>query len=183
MKIYLLSANKDSSIIERIKSTLKNSNHKVDVNIIDVKNKDDYSSDEVNHILKYDLVLVEGSNTNAQLGYESAFALEKGVPVVVLYHDETGNRDLFPLMALNPKSKLIIRGYKVAELETQLEDTVNEVENYNNNQFRLSFNKQTSDYLKWVSENKKITKSDYIRGLIDLAMKKDTKYKSYIKPS
>jgi hypothetical protein len=181
MKIYLLSANKNASSIEKIQSTLKKSKNKTDISIVESENLEDYASKNMDQILNYDVVLIEASTRNSQLGYEAAFALENNIPVVVLYHDETGNKDLFPLIALNPKTKLIIKAYKMQNIESEVETAISEIEDFNNNKLTLSFNKQTSGFLNWISDNKKIAKSDYIRSLVDAAMKKNTAYRNFLK--
>ncbi len=181
MKIYLRTALKDKSILEKIKSTLKNANHKVESSILEVENKDDYSSSDTNNILKYDLFVVEASVSNAQLGYEAAFALERNIPTVVIYNDETGSKSLFPLMALNPKTKLIIKGYKKSELEADIKNILNEIEDYIDSRFTLNLTPQIAEFLNWISDRKKTTRSGYVRGLIEAALRKNTEYKAYRK--
>jgi hypothetical protein len=181
MKIYLRTALKDKSVLEKIKSVLRKANHKVDCSILEVENKDDYSSPDTNNILKYDLFLIEASASNSQLGYEAAFALENNIPTVVIYNDETDSKSLFPLMALNPKTKLIIKGYKKSELEVDIRSFLTEIEDYISSRFTLNLTPQIAEFLNWISGHKKTTRSGYVRGLIEAAMKKSMEYKAYLK--
>lgn len=181
MKVLLRTTIKNKEIADQIENTLKKAGHTVDVSILKIKNKDEYSSTDKEMILKYDLILVEASEPAAQLGFEAAFALEKNIPTILFYNDETGNNSLFPLMGMNPSSKLIIKGYKKEELEQEIKNALEEIEKYLDNRFTMNLTPQIADFLNWISKNTKITRSDYIRSLIENALKKNTNYKKFLK--
>lgn len=183
MKVLVRTTPQNKKTSEKITSILKKAGHKADLSITKNTNKDEYSATDTEVIAKYDLLVVEASQQNAQLGFEVGFALDKNIPAIVVYNDETGNNSLFPLMSVKPGSKLIIKGYKTAELEQIIKNAVLEIENYIDNRFTMSLSPQISEFLNWVADKMKTTRSDYVRSLIESALKKNTEYKKYLKGS
>lgn len=176
MKIYLRSSIQEKSAIGKIESAIKNVGHKVESSTSDTNNND-YSSSETSAISKCDVFMVEASTPTAQLGFELAFATEKGIPTVILYRDDAG----MPLVAVNSKTKPVIRSYKVNEIEKDIKNILEEISNKIDNQFTFNLTPQISEFLNWITSNNKINRADYIRGLIDNARQKSTEYKNFKK--
>jgi len=183
MKVLVRATPQYKKASEKIVAIIKKAGHKVDATTAESPNKDEYSTENKEIIARYDLLFIEASQHTAQLGFEIGFALDKNIPVIVVYHDETGENPLFPLMSVKPDSKLIIRGYKEAEFGGVVKKAVQEIENYFDNRFTMILSPQISEFLNWVSNKMRTTRSDYVRSLIESALKKNTEYKKYLKGS
>lgn len=181
MKIYFRSTSKDKIINNQISDSIKDLDHKINASQYKTKNKDTYSSNETDNILKHDLFIIEASEPSSKAGFETAFAIDKGIPTIVLHLNTPNSKPFFPLIGIEPKSKLIIKGYKPEELEELIPQLIKEVEDYKDNRFTLELTPQISEFLNWISIKKKISRSNYIRSLIEAALKKNTDYKKFQK--
>lgn len=121
-----------------------------------------------------DLVIAEVSHPSLGVGHEISIALEKGKPVVAL-HNGTGAAHLFEGMQ---SEKMIVIDYTIANLKTMLSDAIDFAKDQIDTRFNFFIAPRHSHYLDWISKQKKIPRSAYLRSLIKKDMHDNEEYTS-----
>lgn len=120
-----------------------------------------------------DIIVFEVSKPSLAVGQEINIALSLNKPVIALYmagkaphilRDEAG--DL-----------LILSEYTDADLEDTLKDALEYAISHQDVRFNFFISPFIGRYLDWVSENKKIPRSVYLRSLIEDDMARNPDYK------
>ena len=189
MKIYFSAAliykDKRGKSYDRIMDSINKSGHKLlnygmEREVLDIKQQD--SNQFRNHyksVLKWmnqsDLVVVEASfPSTMHIGHEISLALDKGKPVVVLY--EKGFSPFFLEGA--DKDKLILSEYNSENLEEVLSDAIEYAASQQDVRLNFFISPAIGNYLDWISKEKKIPRSVYLRGLIEKDMEDSEEYNS-----
>lgn len=121
------------------------------------------------NISRSDLVVVEISfPSTVNIGHELSIALEKGKPVIALYHKD--NDPIF--LRGKEKEKLIIVPYDDDDLEQVLKDAVEYATGKADTRFNFFISRRLSSYLDWIAKNRRIPRAVYLRQLISREMRK-----------
>jgi len=125
-------------------------------------------------IVRADAIVVEATTQVLGTGYEIALALQLEKPVIVLYRDKGKNT---PHVLKGVESEKL-QTYKYSD-ET-LEKTLTMALEYARDTIDVRFNffisPRINRYLDWVSKEKKVPRSVYLRTLIEVDMKKHPEF-------
>ena len=134
------------------------------------------SYDEIiNHIKKADLIVAEISYPSTSVGHEITYALNNSKQVVLLHLPDKSSRLLEGIR--NPN--LYIVEYNLQNLKEALKKVVDKVEKNMNVRFNFFLPKILQAQLDSVAMNQRVSKSEYIRQLIEKDMKKNKRYYLY----
>jgi len=136
--------------------------------------KIDYYRQVLNWIKNCDVVVTEASYPSLGVGFEISTALEKGKPVIVLYTEGEGPHFLEGLES----EKLIIIKYSLDDLKQQLKDSLQFAAEQADIRFNFFIPPSISNYLDWISKEKRIPRSVYLRRLIEADMGKNPEYEA-----
>jgi len=113
----------------------------------------------------------------SSLGVGSAIsiALDKGKPVLALY--KTGKEPHFLFGLGLEDEKLILIPYKeVSEIPNIVRKGLKQVRAIQDIRFNFFVSPKISNYLHWISKEKRVPRSVYLRRLIEEDMKKEKEY-------
>ena len=117
-------------------------------------------------IKKAECVFVETSYSSASVGYMIAFAVQMSKPVIIFY---SGSAEPFLFRTLeNTNEKLqVIRYNTLDELRNEIPAALAFASASMDTRFNFFVSPDQVDYLDWVAENRKISRSVYLRNLIN----------------
>lgn len=190
MKFYISHSisqltDKTKKSVERVVERLEGSGHTViskfnlNKKLVDIKSQSEKESiEEQKRLTKLkknaDIVIVEASYPSFGVGQEISISLSLNKPVIVLYQkgksphilrDENG--DL-----------LILAEYTDENLVRVLDDSIDYASSNQDVRFNFFISPTIGNYLDWISQNKKIPRSVYLRNLIELDMESNEEFNS-----
>ncbi len=122
------------------------------------------------NISSAEIVVVEISfPSTVNVGHELSVALEKGKPVIALYHE--GYDPIF-LHGLN-EDKLYLSPYNENDLEDIVRAGINYALEQTDTRFNFFISPVHQNYLSWVAKEKRVPRAVYLRRLIEEDMKKN----------
>lgn len=119
-----------------------------------------------------DLVLVEVSRQSLGIGQEISLALSLRKPVIALY--EEGHRP--HVLRDEGGDLLLLAPYNDGNLETVLADALDYASSHQDVRFNFFISPAIGNYLDWISKEKKIPRSVYLRNLIEKDMEENEEY-------
>lgn len=123
----------------------------------------------LSYIRDCDFALVEGSYPSTiHIGFEVGMILSRGKPVALLYQK---GRDPIFVNSFH-SSRLIKSEYQVNDLVEVLRWSIEEVEGSSNRRFTFYISSEIDDYLSRLVKESGVSRSEYIRGLIEHEMSK-----------
>jgi hypothetical protein len=122
-----------------------------------------------------EVVIFEASKPDVSLGYEVATALHLGKPAIVLYRANSGSVP-HGLKGIN-SDKLQVDSYDDDTLAELLKVAVEYAQDVSDIRFNFFISPSLSNYLDWISQNKKVPRSVYLRELIERDMERNKEYK------
>ncbi|MDO8451685.1 MAG: hypothetical protein Q7S76_02340 [bacterium] len=147
------------------------SHHLIDTTASSTRDLDEWFTEWSSYVAECDVVVVEGSYPSTiQVGFEIGTLLAKGKPVILLY--ETGKNPLF--IAEQFSKRLVKSEYDERSLPSVLSWCFKEIDHVANRRFTFFVSPQIDEYLARVSTENSRTRSDYIRGLIEKEMRKNS---------
>lgn len=189
MQIYFLGSisalDKCASQYLKIIEILETSQHKVwyehiikrkpgEKDYYPVKEDSDYHDLTVNRIKYSDAMFAEVSYPTVNVGYEIAFALSIGLPVYAFYKDDTELPTMFKGNS-DPNFKKF--AYNDSNLKDLINTALDEWDMNASDQIVLPVSPIIRRYLNWVSKKFGVSRSTYVRSLIENKMLKDREYK------
>ncbi|HEX8923958.1 MAG TPA: nucleoside 2-deoxyribosyltransferase [Patescibacteria group bacterium] len=123
---------------------------------------------------KADLVVAEVSTPSVSVGHEISESLTMGKPVIML-HVEGGNRAM--LLEGRRDERIQTIDYNIENLEKKLLEALDEASKLMDVRFNFFVSPKILRYLDWVSQNRKVPRSVFLRDLIEKEMRKDKEYK------
>ena len=191
MKIYFLGAISGLSICRKnyekeVRLLEKMGHHVLSDHILErdhnrpetfvIKGDKEYFEFMIGRIKSSDIVVADISHPTANIGYEISYALSNNVPVLALY-SETKGRKVFPLLVGNQSDLLNLRGYDSKNISDILKEEIGKIEDAASIKFTIMINQQIASYLDWISEKNMVTRSIFIKKLIENYMLSDKSYK------
>ena len=193
MKFFFLAPVQDSlnvkleiNLILRI---ISNMGHKLDTNLLSMsseknleKLKDDNKLGEYHKYVKsqiksHDIFLIDVTSQRVSSGYWISLALGSSKPVIAI---SRSSDNCYLLETLENNDKLSILKFKsLDDLESELPILIRMAQEKKENRFLFSIKKDQQRYLRWVSDDKAISMSSYVRSLIQENMENNERYKSY----
>lgn len=123
----------------------------------------------VNQVKKTNIVVFELSLHSLSIGFMTEKALEIGRPVVILYLK--GHLPYF-LAGVNNEDLQLVE-YTPANLEKKIEKAMNDARQLVTTRFNFFISKNMLNYLNKISKDNQISKSTFIRNLINEHKKKN----------
>jgi len=121
-----------------------------------------------------DLVIVEISRQSLAVGQEINLALSLGKPVIALY--EEGHQP--HVLRDEGGDLLLLTVYNDKNLEEVVKDALEYASSQQDVRFNFFISPSIGNYLDWISKEKKIPRSVYLRNLIEKSMEADEEYNS-----
>ncbi len=115
-----------------------------------------------------DFVIAETSHPSTSVGYEIAYALRVGKPVLILY--SVG--DAPSLLGQHEDEKVMSEKYSFENVGETIKDFSEYVAGKQDLRFTFFITPKLVNYLDFVAKNRKIPKSVYLRKLIEQDMEK-----------
>lgn len=171
----------ETGVTQKIIEALTNSGHNVstevqidsahDAFLIDGQ-KAVFSSDKItSKIKRADAFFAKLSHPSAEIGYLISIALQLGKPVILFVPDNTGNGFFKVLEEENDKLQVIT--YRENEpINKEVAMAIEYVHSSQDTRFNFFVSPDISTYLNWISKNRRIPRSVYLRELIDNDMKR-----------
>ncbi|MEI8067960.1 MAG: hypothetical protein WCG91_03380 [Candidatus Shapirobacteria bacterium] len=130
--------------------------------------------ESVECVRKADLVVMEVSGHSMSIGYLISKALEISKPVIALYKKDHAPN--FIKGIVDPK--LIITEYENESVLRTIEEAINKAKSLVDVRFNFFVNPKILTYLDWISNQKMLPRSVFLRNLIEHEMKKDKEFKA-----
>jgi len=138
-----------------------------------LKKKGTFLRGFIKNIKTADIVVLEASVPSISSGYLMREALSQGKPIVILYHE--GNE---PFISLDlDDEKISVVEYNSNSLLKRLKESIVHAKKQMDVRFNFFIPPEIISYLNFISANRRISKSMYIRDLILADMKKNEIYK------
>lgn len=134
-------------------------------------------------VLTSDVVVIEGTVSSFSVGHQITVALTKNKPILFLEFKESDKKSYFKNSFIDGiKSPLITTAkYNLNNLREILEDFFNRNKNGLAVKFNIVLTKEIDNYLDWASFTYKISKSEFIRKIIQKYMNEtDHRYRKYL---
>jgi hypothetical protein len=175
-------------VYEKIIQVLKNAGCQVvDNTTKNFKDIPDWKTDKEKED-KYEKMLKQMNKTNfsvfeasfpstLHIGHEITLSMQKSKPVIVLYREDEGRE---PMLFKGIKNdKIIWVKYNLKNLEEKLQSAVEEAKAIQDVRFNFFVSPKLLSYLDWISKNRMVPRSVFLRDLIEKEMKKDKKFKQF----
>lgn len=117
-----------------------------------------------------DFVIAETSFPSVSVGYEVAMALRIAKPVLVLYSEG----DPPSLLTYHSYDRLHTEKYTLSNVGTIIDDFINYIEGKHDTRFTFFLPEEMNLYLEDAAKKRRLTKSFYLRGLIEKDMEQNS---------
>lgn len=139
-----------------------------------IKKDVDYYEIAINRIKHSDAMFAEVSYPTANVGYELAYALGICIPVHAFYKK---GAQIPTMIAASSDPNLKLYEYDDDTIYSQLENALEDLSFRSLNQIVLPISEHVKKYLNWASNKYSVSRSTFIRSLIEAKMLKDKDYK------
>lgn len=119
-----------------------------------------------------DVVIFEVTRPSIGIGQEISIALSLNKPIIALYREGATPH----ILRDQAGDLLILNSYNENNLEDVLKDSLNFAESHQDVRFNFFISPLICRYLDWISLNKKIPRSVYLRNLIEADMLSNSEY-------
>lgn len=171
---------------ERITDLIRKHGHKVfDQDTLGISHDDvkeftdqdhlDFYSRNYNNLKKADALFVELSYTSTSTGYMIALAVNQSKPVVIFYSGQE-EPHLFNTLEKVNERVMVVRYQEIADLDKEVPRALDFVANAQDVRFNFFVSPGITNYLNWISKNRKIPRSVFLRKLIDESIDEDIEY-------
>ncbi|MCA9385306.1 hypothetical protein KC717_01520 [Candidatus Dojkabacteria bacterium] len=189
MKIYFASSSsfyqEHKDEFSYIKDIIRKLNNGEVSSITDVKNEGDYNDvskllSKAERVMKEcDVLIAEGSNPSAGLGYDIAKAVSLKKQVLVLIKSESDNiaEEKVTPHPMRQNSKAITYAkYNEKSVESTIKKFITDSKKKLDTKFILIIPPEIDQYLEWASDNRRMHKAQIVRNAIEDAMEKDNEW-------
>lgn len=126
-------------------------------------------------IKKADAIFAELSYNSTSSGYLVALAVSLGKPVVI-FHAGSEEPHLFRSMETVNEKLVVVRYKEISDLDQEVPLMIDFINDAQDTRFNFFVSPGISSYLDWVSKNRRIPRSVYLRKLIDEDMEGNEDY-------
>ncbi len=130
-------------------------------------------------IKETDILIAEVSYPDSKVGYEIARALDEK-KVVIMLEDEKSNSTFSPFIQANGSRTLIYKKYNSKSVIDIVDKALKEAAGKLDSKFILIISPEIDRYLEWGSQTKRMHKAQIVREALEMMMKKDKEYKTYL---
>lgn len=119
-----------------------------------------------------DVIVFEVTRPSIGIGQEISLALSLNKPVIAMHYDGIAPH----ILRDQAGDLLILTSYNENNLEDVLKDSLQYAESQQDVRFNFFISPHIGQYLDWISRNKKIPRSVYLRNLIEADMLQNEEY-------
>jgi nucleoside 2-deoxyribosyltransferase len=124
-----------------------------------------------------DFVIADVSFSSSSVGYQIGYALSRKIPVLCIYSEEFGSKKA-PQVILAIKSPLlVIKSYNTNTISELINTFSKNVPLSNLIKFNFITTPEISKYLSWAANKNNISKSEFLRSIVEKTMKGDIHYR------
>lgn len=146
----------------------------VDVSNFYLSDIEDFYKETQANLKKADICIFETTTPSLAIGQIISMALQFGKPVIALY---TGKNIPFFLSGVNDDKVQVVQ-YDLNNLAEVLEQAIIYANESSDVRFNFFISPSIGQYLDWISKEKKIPRSVYLRNLIERDMDENKEYNS-----
>lgn len=174
-------------IIEEIKRMLELANCKVDMSYFATSTDEDAADLEKAFrrnrklLTTNDFVVVETTKYSGGIGYLIAEAIHLKKPVLALYNEELGDKPSNVIMSSQKTKQLVFYEYTQDTLEEGIDQFVKKVKRMIDTKFIVQLPPELDQYIEWVAFEENTSKSQVVREAISNKMKRNERWKEYLK--
>lgn len=129
----------------------------------------------IKQLKRADAVFAELSYASTSAGYLVALAASMGKPVVVFYSGDEEPHIFRAVEASNDKV-VVVRYNELRELDQEVPMMLDFINDSQDTRFNFFVSPAISSYLDWVSKQRRVPRSVYLRKLIDIDMDENDDY-------
>jgi len=123
-----------------------------------------------------DLVIADVSVPSSSVGYQIGVALSKKIPVLCLYSEESGVKRPPQVIEAIRSPLLVIDSYKTGDIKSKIKAFLKNIPSKSLIKFNFIISEEIADYLYWGSSTKGISKSDFLRDVVEKVIDADKNY-------
>jgi hypothetical protein len=157
---------------------LKRQGHNVNEIRIDSKSLTKTFSALDKNIKDTDILIVEVTDADANIGYQIARALEEKKVVITMEDEKNTNK--YAVVHGNGSKQLIQYTYNQKNIIETINEATKEAISKLDSKFILIISPEMDRYLNWASKVKRTHKAQLVRSALEALIKKDKEYKDYI---
>lgn len=135
-----------------------------------------YHQKVMDNMKRAEVIFAEMSYPSSSVGYLVAMAVQLGKPVVIFYSGKE-EPHLFLTIEETTEKLTVIRYSGLEDLDREVHMALEFVASAQDVRFNFFVSPDISTYLDWVSKEKKVPRSVYLRSLIDEDMRRQAEYK------
>lgn len=189
MRVAIVVSKKSKEGLEKAKKIaeiVKNFNHTVDNSMIKRSREEemkDFSKTfktNMNSVKNADVIIAESTEYSAGLGFLVAKAIDERKNILCLQSIDAHKKGSATLQGATSKSLTYLK-YNEENLEDLLKNYLDEVKNKLDTKFILIISPDIDKYLKWAGDEYRLHKAQIVREAVEDKMKKDKRYKDYLK--
>lgn len=137
------------------------------------REKTDIHNEGIGAIGHSDFLVADVSFPSSSVGYQVGLALSKKIPVLCLYSGEFGDKEAPQVIRAINSPLLVISEYNTRNLKSIIRDFIKNLPTSKLVKFNFIATPQIAAYLDVGSKRKKISKSDFLREIVEKAMGSD----------
>jgi len=115
---------------------------------------------------KCDAVFAESSTSSTSFGFMINLAVQNGKPVII-FHSGVNEPRIFSVLEETTDKLQIIRYATVSDIAGEIQFALDFVTSAQDTRFNFFISAEIGSYLDWVSKDRKIPRSVYLRELLD----------------
>lgn len=186
MKVFFLSSprgvDKYSKNYNLINKSIEKLGHKnisnfpnaVDQDGLYLPNLQGFYNETVSNIKNSDVCIFETSIPSLGVGHLLSMALQLNKPVIALYYGD----NIPSFFSKLSDDKIQLLNYSLDNINEILYDAIDYAASQQDVRFNFFISPAIGNYLDWISKEKKIPRSVYLRGLIEKNMEENDEYNS-----
>ena len=132
--------------------------------------------ESIEAIGRSDVVIADVSFSSASDGFQVGLALSKKIPVLCIYSEEFGEKAAPQVIQAIKSPLLLIKSYTNKSLKNVIKDFFDDLPENKLIKFNFIITPKISEYLNWGSEKSDISKSDFLREIIEKIIDSDPEF-------
>ncbi len=125
-----------------------------------------------------DALIADISIPSSSVGFQVGLALSKKIPVLCLYSDEFGSKEVPQVINAINSPLLVISEYNSKSVGGIVKRFLRNLPKTKLIKFNFIITPQIAEYLDWGSKNSEVSKSDFLREKVEKIIEADSQYNS-----